>query len=184
MFDRFKKNKSFGFTLIELLLVVVLISILSGVILSVLNINGIRAKSRDAQRSGDLKRLQTALELYFADNRGYPANSGSWQLVQTGSGGVLSTELDGTYIQNLLQDPYNSVAISGGACGLTNYGYYYRTTSCVGAGCKAGRYVLMTVMETNAAAETSACSSISNCSTGSVASCDFDVPCYCVENPL
>lgn len=169
-------NKSEGFTLIELLLVVVLISILSGLVISAINVNTLRARSRDAQRAGDLKKIQTALELYFSDNRGYPA-SGSWQNVAT----VLTTPLAGTYIQTIPTDPRNGETISPAQCAQVAYRYFYRAN--VGAGL-ASRYVLMTIMENVSNVSSSACNTLANCTSGSVAGCNCAAPCYGAENPL
>jgi len=66
------KNKK-GFTLIELLVVIAIIGILST--LAVVSLNNAREKSRDAKRVSDIKQVQTALELYFADQNGYPSGS-------------------------------------------------------------------------------------------------------------
>ncbi|MDP3995205.1 MAG: prepilin-type N-terminal cleavage/methylation domain-containing protein [bacterium] len=63
-----------GFTLIELLVVIAIIGVLST--LAVVSLNNARAKSRDAKRVSDIKQVQTALELYFVDNNGYPAGTG------------------------------------------------------------------------------------------------------------
>ena len=67
-----KSNKK-GFTLIELLVVIAIIGLLST--LAVVALNSARQKSRDSKRVADVKQVQTALELYFADQNGYPAGS-------------------------------------------------------------------------------------------------------------
>lgn len=59
-----------GFTLIELLVVIAIIGLLST--LAVVALNSARQKSRDTKRVADVKQIQTALELYYADNNGYP----------------------------------------------------------------------------------------------------------------
>lgn len=63
-------KKAKGFTLIELLVVIAIIGLLST--LAVVALNNARQKSRDAKRVSDVKQVSTALELYFADNNGYP----------------------------------------------------------------------------------------------------------------
>jgi len=68
------KNNKKGFTLIELLVVIAIIGLLAT--LSVVALNNARQKSRDAKRVSDIKQVQTALELYFVDQNGYPASSG------------------------------------------------------------------------------------------------------------
>ena len=68
-----KKRK--GFTLIELLVVIAIIGLLST--LAVVALNNARQKSRDAKRVSDVKQMSTALELYFADNNGYPTTGGT-----------------------------------------------------------------------------------------------------------
>jgi general secretion pathway protein G len=171
----FKNNQNQqGFTLIELLLVVILIAILSGMILSVINVSGMRNRGKDAQRSGDLKKIQTALELYFTDRRSYPINSASFATVAA----ALTTPLVGTYIQALPTDPREGDAKTA-TCGLSNYRYFYRSDG-VGS-----RYVLMSFMETASAAATSLCGSLSNCTSGNVAGCTTcGTTCYGVQNPL
>lgn len=65
-----KKINKKGFTLIELLVVIAIIGLLST--LAVVSLNNARSKSRDAKRISDIKQIQTALELYYTDNDGYP----------------------------------------------------------------------------------------------------------------
>jgi general secretion pathway protein G len=59
-----------GFTLIELLVVIAIIGLLST--LAVVALNSARSKARDAARVADVKQIQTALELYYNSNDGYP----------------------------------------------------------------------------------------------------------------
>jgi len=68
-----KKRK--GFTLIELLVVIAIIGLLAT--LAVVALNNARQKSRDAKRVSDIKQIQTALELYYNDENGYPTSLGT-----------------------------------------------------------------------------------------------------------
>ncbi len=63
-------KKNTGFTLIELLVVIAIISLLSTTVMA--SLNQARQKSRDAKRITDMKAIQTALEMYYNDNSGYP----------------------------------------------------------------------------------------------------------------
>ncbi len=82
-----KSNK--GFTLIELLVVIAIIGLLST--LAVVALNSARQKSRDSKRVADIKQVQTALELYFADQNGYPASFSGDLGEDTGSESLCST---------------------------------------------------------------------------------------------
>lgn len=60
-----------GFTLVELLVAVGIIGVLASV--SIVSINSVRLKARDAKRVADVKMVQNALEIYASDkNSLYP----------------------------------------------------------------------------------------------------------------
>jgi len=178
-----KHNKSKGFTLIELMLVVLIIGILSGVMLGIINVKGIQQKSRDARRVSDMKKIQTALELYYADIRGYPS-SVTWGNVSTSL-----TSLVPGYLTKMPSDPLGAAATTTDAVecfGTTTYGYYYITPSCSGTGCLPGKYVLGAIMEASTTAADNLCKSLNNCNGTVTCNCSGSGYSYCygVENPL
>ncbi len=71
MKNKNQQNNS-GFTLIELLVVVAIIALLSSVAL--IAFLSARQKARDAKRLGDMTQMNTALELYYSYNKGYPSS--------------------------------------------------------------------------------------------------------------
>lgn len=73
------KNSNKGFTLIEVLAVITIIGVLSAFVFS--GAAASRKSGRVAQRVSDMKRVQNALELYYAQNKSYPSTggSGSWR---------------------------------------------------------------------------------------------------------
>ena len=68
-------RKTKGFTLIELLVVISIIGLLST--LAVVALNSARQKARDAKRVADIKQIQSALELFYNDQNGYPTENGT-----------------------------------------------------------------------------------------------------------
>jgi type II secretion system protein G len=92
-----KSSSNRGFTLIELLVVVAIIGLLASIIL--VSLNTARKKGRDARRIGDLKEIQTALELYYSDHNNYPVATTQASAV------TALTALSPTYISTLTDDP-------------------------------------------------------------------------------
>lgn len=174
-----KKRKT-GFTLIEMMIVVAIIGILAGVLINVININRIQARSRNSRRMGDVKRIQTALELYFSNNRGYPT-SANWVDVLTATES-LSVYLIPDFISSMPEDPKQGEDATPITCFTTpssKYGYYYRSRS-------EGKYILGATLEVDSAPDGNRCSSstdIPNC-TDSGYGCPVTPQCYCVQNPL
>ena len=111
------KRSSRGFTLIELLVVISIIGLLSSFLLA--SLSQARGKARDAKRKSELKQLQTALELYYSDNSGYPVDC--WNTSPTN----YIPGLAGTYITVLPRDPsYGQFCDAiGGNDGIWNYHY-------------------------------------------------------------
>lgn len=86
-----------GFTLVELLVVVAVIGILSTLLVA--NFIGVRQRGRDAQRKSNLRQIQSALELYRADQSGYPSS------LPVCGGAFTSTDGKATYMQKVPCDP-------------------------------------------------------------------------------
>jgi general secretion pathway protein G len=119
-----KKQK--GFTLIELLVVIAIIGLLST--LAVVALNNARQKSRDAKRISDVKQIQTALELYYNDENGYPAS--------VSSGGAITGATSGVTYMNIV--PTNPTPVDGCTVGASytytqqSSGGSYSLTYCLG----------------------------------------------------
>jgi prepilin-type N-terminal cleavage/methylation domain-containing protein len=65
-----------GFTLIELLVVLALIALLTSATLAA--VNKARVRAYDAQRKADMKRIQSALDLYYDRFGEYPRTPCGW----------------------------------------------------------------------------------------------------------
>lgn len=110
------ENSAKGFTLIELLIVVAIIGVLATLLMA--NFVGVRQRARDAQRKSDLRQIQSALELYRADN-------GSYVLALPSCGGS-SLALNGTtYMQTVPCDPL------GGNYTYSSNGTTYSIVACL-----------------------------------------------------
>ena len=78
-----------SFTLVELLVVIAIISILAAGLL--VGLGKARVKARDARRIADLRNVQSALEVYYAQNGAYPSST-SWSDLETAlkNAGIIS----------------------------------------------------------------------------------------------
>ena len=133
----FKNNKnhnSRGFTLIELLVVVAIIGILSSIVLA--SLNTARVKGADAARISDVNSIETALEMYYNDNGGYPTSNGSSNGDVLFSDATLTGELVPKYISSMPAllvsdgDHYYSLGITSGvSTGYDLYIYIAKTNS-------------------------------------------------------
>jgi len=171
---KLSRNTS-GFTLIELLVVILVIGVLSGVLLSVINSGGVRAKARDSRRKADLLKIQTALELYFADNRAYPTSGAadpgpySWERIT----GRIETALEPSYINPIPEDPTPSGANTEPCISPTNLRYNYYSDG--------NSYSLTAIMEISTSSSDSRCpDSLYDCGGSGYATQSV---CYYVRNP-
>ncbi|MDZ4243667.1 MAG: type II secretion system protein [Candidatus Doudnabacteria bacterium] len=99
-----------GFTLIELLVVIAIIGVLASVVM--VSLNSARLKARNAKRVGDLRQIQTALELYYNANNGYPNPGFAWRSQCPAWGGYAQDQvipgLVPTYMARFPSDPSTS----------------------------------------------------------------------------
>ena len=101
-------RKSGGFTLIELLVVIGIIGILTALLTA--NFVAVRQRARDSQRKSDLRQIQSALEIYRADNRAYPL-----ALLACGSSFTPQDLSSPVYMQKIPCDPLGSSAPNDGS---------------------------------------------------------------------
>lgn len=124
------KANNKGFTLIELLVVIAIIGLLST--LAVVALNSARQKSRDAKRVADIKQMQTALELYFADQNNYPTAATAVELGDAGhkalcsSGAWTASCAGGTTYMGLV--PAKAMPADG-ACDPSGNSYMYTSAA-------------------------------------------------------
>ena len=120
-----RRTEQKGFTLIELLVVIAIISILSTLLM--VNFIAVRQRGRDAERKSDLRQIQSALELYRADQDSYPTS-----LANCNSGASIGDEACSTiYMQKIPTDPNGSSYYNGGSFWYQSNGSTYTLVACI-----------------------------------------------------
>ena len=141
------------------------------VAMSLFGLQKARENTRDAKRKSDLESVRSALELYKADNGGYPGTGGTtvfWQLTNGNAVGKALIGVGGTslsYIATIPQDPRDSGANILCDTGDTNFGYEYASDTL--------KYITRTKMENQ---------SSSNCPLVQYG-CSSWTACYLVTQP-
>ena len=108
--------------------------------ISIVAYNNVQQKSRDSQRTQDIKTIAKALEMYYLDEGRYPSGNcgsscppgkqinNSWSTTSDGSRSVLRSALVPEYISSIPEDPLNI----GGASVYGGYSYDYVISSWCG----------------------------------------------------
>jgi len=97
------RRYSKGFTFIELLVAISIIGILATIFMA--GSGGTRKSARVTQRVSDVKQIQGALDLYYANNKAYPSTSSFWRGVcPSFNGGGTYTANNGLVIPGLTPD--------------------------------------------------------------------------------
>lgn len=160
----FKKTK--GFTLVEIMVVVAIIGILSTLI--VISLDTTKMTARNTRRLADIKQLQIALKMYYADNGFYPtAITGGASLARNG-------------VNYLLRVPQNPLPYNDNGC--TNPDYQYKQLE------GGQRYSLTFCLgdktdDLSAGSKTATANGILDCPTGYIAvpgSATFETNDFCV----
>lgn len=123
LFFRMRTDQIFssaGFTLIEIVLVIALIGVAATTVITLIDPVGQFRKTRDAQRKTDLRQLQSAFELYRADQGAYPVS-------MPACGTALKVGAT-TYIQKVPCDPRNTGQFK---YNFTGDGISYTLISCL-----------------------------------------------------
>ncbi|MEK7664711.1 MAG: prepilin-type N-terminal cleavage/methylation domain-containing protein [Patescibacteria group bacterium] len=125
------KNKLLtGFTIIEIIVVIAIIAVLSGIVM--VNVGNARAKARDARRKSEMRDLQKALVMYYANNGSFPSTGGSYYSSESGdqvsnNGGNYIPGLTPTYMSALPRDPRGGTSQIQPTCGSWKSAYLYRS---------------------------------------------------------
>lgn len=117
-------QKQKGFTIIEIIVVIAIIAVLSGIVM--VNVGNARAKARDARCKSEMKNIQKALVMYYADNGAFPSTGGAWWGVSA-NGGSKTVSGANAYIPGLTPTYMTSLPIDPSR-NLTGWsGYLYQS---------------------------------------------------------
>ena len=160
-----------GFTMVELLVVIAIIGILSTVGLA--SFMSAQMKARDTARKSDLRKIQSALELYRSDNGSYPSPVSNAIPASTGAGctGAFTkstTDCSVIYMQVIPTDPKDSPWNSGN--------YYYVSSSPYSV------YTLRACLENSKDNDKDSCDAGGSGCHGASANCPSDKY-YVLSNP-
>jgi prepilin-type N-terminal cleavage/methylation domain-containing protein len=109
------KRYTKGFTFIELMVAISIIGVLMLIVFS--GVANTRKSARVAQRVSDMKKVQSALDLYYANNKSYPSTGGLWRGAcssyngsgaYTANNGLVIPGLAPTYLIKIPTDPQSS----------------------------------------------------------------------------
>ncbi len=110
-------RKKGGFTFIELMVAISIIGVLMTIVVA--GGSAARKSARVAQRVSDIKKVQGALDLYYANNKSYPSTSGAHRGVcpsyngggaYTTNNGLVIPGLAPQYINQVPADPQTSAS--------------------------------------------------------------------------
>ena len=100
-------TKQTGFTIVELLIVIVVIGILAAI--TIVAYNGVQGRARFATAQSDLRSINQAILMYYADNGKYPSPTSSctngWCGWDQATGENFIPGLSPKYIQTIPQMP-------------------------------------------------------------------------------
>lgn len=99
-----KAKKTKGYTLVELLVVIAIVGILSA--LSLVALGGTRKTARDGKRKVDIEQIRSALEIYRADCKRYPASLPAVDTALIGDG--TNCPAANVYLQKRPGDPLST----------------------------------------------------------------------------
>lgn len=126
-----RKNK--GFTLVELMIVIAIIAVLVSIILIAVNPVRVIHDAQDTKRRTEINQAKTALQLYYNDNKDYPASTALvsslqpnyWRLVPSvsyyGYKRISSTDyIVGTQLNNPSNDDIATFTKCNGGAAVSN----------------------------------------------------------------